>query len=44
MMCVDDAQSLRNHTSASARIIRLLPPSALHLMTATPALNKSDDV
>ncbi|KAK4148807.1 hypothetical protein C8A00DRAFT_38602 [Chaetomidium leptoderma] len=43
-VCVDEAQSLRNQNSSNARIIRLLEADALHLMTATPALNKIDDV
>jgi hypothetical protein len=38
-ICVDEAQVLRNRHSAAARILRIPRASALHLMTATPALN-----
>lgn len=43
-VCVDEAESLRNQLSSNARIIRLLEAKALYMMTATPALNKIDNV
>lgn len=43
---VDEAQSLRNMESGFSRIIRLLTTHsrALHMMSATPTLNKIDDI
>lgn len=43
-IAVDEAQCLRNMYSSNSRIIRLLQGHALHLLTATPALNKIEDV
>ncbi|GAB1309796.1 hypothetical protein MFIFM68171_00006 [Madurella fahalii] len=43
---VDEAQSLRNIESGFSRIIRLMTTHtrALHMMSATPTLNKIDDI
>ncbi|KAK3295121.1 uncharacterized protein B0H64DRAFT_474136 [Chaetomium fimeti] len=43
-VCVDEAQSMRKMCGSNSRIIRLLEANALHMMTATPALNKIEDV
>ena len=44
VVCYDEAQCLHNPKSTTARIAALIPKLVMLMMTATPLLNKIEDI
>ena len=43
-LIIDEAQNIRNTESALSRLVRLIPNQAIHMVSATPTLNRIDDI